>query len=229
MTNNKTEYFSEALQIAYPDLTPDTCAILASKGCHLTIEGGTVLFTSRDHCRGVMWLLEGSVRVHQHSPDAREVTLYRVFPGELCLLSLYTLFHGGHYAAEARAETTVRGITLPPDEVLSLVESLPDLRRYLFRSLTARLQEMVTMVSECVFHHQDTRLACLLARHFERSGGAPLEMTHEVIAREIGTTREVVSRLLKQLELQGGIRLSRGKIELLSGEVLWRLVDTQRG
>jgi len=192
----------------------------------MDIPAGQKLFTSGDPCRGVMWLLEGSVRVHHQAVDGREVTLYRVIPSDLCLLSLYTLFHGGAYAAEAHSETRLLGIAVPPQEMLGLLDRNPKIHRLLLRLLTGRLQELVTLVSDSVFSRLELRLSCLLGQRFGQNQNACINATHQELANELGCTREVVSRLLKDFERMGCIKLHRAQIELLSIDALTRLTES---
>jgi len=114
---------------------------------------------------------------------------------------------------QARSETTLHGLVLPPQDMLELMNRCWTLRLYLLEGPTARLQGLVTLVGYIALHRLELRLACFLGQLFERVGTTP-STTHEAIANELGTNREVISRLLKQSERQGCIRLSRGQIEL---------------
>lgn len=216
------------LVTTYPDLDLGAAQGLLDVARVMEFPAGQKLFTSADPCRGVMWILEGSVRVHRHALDGREVTLYRVQPSDLCLLSLYTLFHGGNYAAEAHSETRLIGVVVPPQEMLNVLDRNPKIHRLLLRLLTGRLQELVELVSESVFSRLELRLACLLGQWFCNSKNACVDVTHQELANELGCTREVVSRLLKEFERMGCIRLHRGQIELLSMETLARLGDDSK-
>lgn len=167
-----------------------------------------------------MWLIEGSVRLYKHSEDGREVTLYRVCAGELCILSLNNLLHGRPYAAEARCEEPVLGLLLNGLDFQNAIDMSPGFRRYVLSTLANRLDEVMRLVADVVFRRLDLRLACLLGQMFERSRGEPLDVTHEALARELGTAREVVSRILKEFEQQQCIRLSRGRIHLVSAQGL---------
>ncbi len=226
MTNMTTDAGElAALRRTYPDLDVASAGLIIAVACRAEVPAGSPLFSADTPCHGVMWLLEGSARVFQRSSDGREVTLYRVHPGELCLLSLYTLFHGAPYEAEARAETPLRGLVVTANDMLGLLDRSDSLRRYLLKDLTARLHTLVSLAGDTALQRLDLRLACLLGGLFERSGGAPLNVTHEAIAHELGTSREVVSRLLKQFEQQGCIWLGRGRIELADAKGLARFRD----
>lgn len=222
-TNMDSAAISAALIAAYPDLATASASALIEAGRFMDIPAGQTIYTRCDPCRGVVWLLEGSVRVHRHAADGREVTLYHVAPGDLCLPSLYTLFHGGSYAVEARTETRLLGIAVPPQEMLALVDRNREIRHLLLKYLTGRMQELVELVSANVFERLELRLACLLGQRFGQSPHGRVNVTHQELANDLGCTREVVSRFLKEFERMGCIRLSRGQIELMSQEALARL------
>lgn len=216
---------ADALLAAYPDLDGMAADALIQAGRLMDIPAGQRIYTRCDPCRGVMWLMEGSVRVHREAIDGRGVTLYRVTPGDLCLPSLYTLFHGGTYAAEAHTETRLLGIAVPPQEMLALVDRNPRINRLLLKHLTGRMQELIELVSASVFDRLELRLACLLGQRFGQYQNQLLDITHQDLANDLGCTREVVSRLLKVFERMGCIRLHRGQIELMSQDALARLTE----
>ncbi len=190
----------------------------SSKQAH--IAKGSHLFREADRCECFMWLLEGTVRVYKHSCEGREITLYRVNPGEFCVLSLQSLLTGSGFPAEAVADTDLIGITMTHAEFDQAIDESKEFRQYLLQNLSQRLGDIVQLVAEVTFHRLDLRLACLIGQQFERSNGAPLKITHAQLARELGTTREMVSRILKELEHQQCIALSRGEISLVSSEGL---------
>jgi len=184
------------------------------------IPAGTCIFRETEQCRNFMWLLEGVVRVYKHSPGGREITLYRVTPGELCVLSLQCLMDGGGFPAVAIAETDLLGLSLSKHEFENAIDESKAFRRYLLKVLTQRLSDVVQLVSDVTFHRLELRLACLLGLLFKNSSGAALKITHSKLAHELGTTREMISRILKELEHKQCVRLSRGFIHLVSEDAL---------
>ncbi|WP_297527864.1 Crp/Fnr family transcriptional regulator [Thiohalobacter sp.] len=213
----------DQLWACYPELgqipEQDVREIFASSRT-VDMPAGVQLLRESEPCRQIMWLLGGRVRVFKHSPEGREITLYRVEPGDLCVLSLHCLFTGEGFPAEARSESPVAGLVLSQQAIDRALDECRGFRRYILALLSRRMSEMVDLVAEVSFNRLELRLACLLGQFFERSAGAPLKVTHIQLAREIGTTREMVSRILKNLEHKGCIRLRRGEIHLLSEEAL---------
>lgn len=181
---------------------------------------GTQLFRETQQCQSFMWLLEGTVRVFKHSPEGREITLYRVNPGEICVLSVQSLLCGEGFPAEAVAETDLLGLQLNKQTFNQALDNSGEFHRYLLKILSRRISDIMQLVSQVTFQHLDLRVACHLGKMFERSAGKSLKTTHAQIAQELGTTREMVSRILKELERMKCISLSRGEINLLSSEEL---------
>jgi CRP/FNR family transcriptional regulator len=127
---------------------------------------------------------------------------------------------GQSYPASAKSDTRVRGLVIAASQFHQALDVSKGFRNYVLQSLTERLSDMISLVSSVVFRRLDLRLACLLGQQFERSGGQPLKITHAELARELGTTREVISRILKEFERQDCIALTRGEIHLISQDGL---------
>jgi CRP/FNR family transcriptional regulator len=216
-------------QNAELNLEASVCAAieqLLEKAEPVFIPSGT-LFRSPTLRASFIWIVSGSVRVYKDSEDGREITLCRLGPNEFCLVCLSNLILDDAPAdIHGVTETEVRGLLVAREEFEFAISRSPDFALHLLRNMTERLHEIAALVSVVAFDKLDLRLACYLGRMFERSNNQPLELTHEAIAREMGTSREVISRLLKRLEHQGCIRLARGLIEPAAlNELQTRLID----
>lgn len=184
------------------------------------IPKGTYLLRETEQCSSFMWLLEGTVRIYKNSETGREITLYRIKPGELCVLSLQCLLGGKGFPAVAVAETEVVSFVLNKNEFDNALDESKPFRNFLLKELSKRLSETVQLVSNVTFQRLELRLSCLLGRLFTESNGREIQITHSEIAHELGTTREMVSRTLKSLEARECISLSRGSIYLISDDTL---------
>jgi CRP/FNR family transcriptional regulator len=165
-------------------------------------------------CTQFMLIIEGSVRVYQQSPNDREVTLYRTHCGELCVMSINGMLHARDFGAFAKTENRVIALTLSRDQFMKAMASLPLFCEFVLTSLTDRMSDVMQMVETTVFESLDTRLMCLLSRMSRDSSSDTLYLTHQELARELGTSREVISRILKAFERQGCILLKRGAIQI---------------
>jgi CRP/FNR family transcriptional regulator len=179
---------------------------------------GAVLFDARQPCRGFPLLLEGSVRVAKSSPGGREIVLYRVNPGQGCLLSGGCLLGDTDYTARAVAEEDVTLLSLPPALFQELMLGFEPFRRFVFGMYGERLAEVMELVEEVAFRRLDARLAQLLV-----SRGPVLEATQQQLADELGSVREIVSRLLRQFEERGWVKLSRNRVTVRDARALAEL------
>ena len=165
-------------------------------------------------CDGVAFLATGSVRVFQVGAEGREVTLYRIERDECCILTVVCLLGGQPFPALATAETDVRAWVVPAGRLRDWVARHPFWRDYVFALLGRRLGEVLLRMEDVAFRRVDVRLAEALRR---RAGprGRFITVTQQQLADELGTAREVVSRVLARLKADGALRLARGRIELL--------------
>jgi CRP/FNR family transcriptional regulator len=212
-TNNVTK--SSQLYELYPELAnednPEWLSILGRAQLS-EAPGNTVLATAGSICTGFMLLLDGTVRVYQDAADGREMTLYRIMHGDICLMSLNSLLHDKPFRANAKSETNVKMLMIGAKDFHAAMGASTVFRTIILTSLVDTVCTMVQSCYDTAFEPLDMRLACLLGRLFERSGSEALNVTHQELAQELGTSREVVSRLLKKLEQQECIVLKRGQI-----------------
>lgn len=181
---------------------------------------GTILFESASPCTGFPMLLEGNVRVVKASPNGREVQLYRIAPGESCLLSSSCLLGGSAYSATGIAETPVTLLALPPALFHRLLAEHKPFRDYVFGLFSERLADLMTLVEAVTFHKLDQRLAALLL-----GKGELVRATHQGLADELGSVREMVSRLLSSFQDRGWVALGREQIRITDAAALRRLAQ----
>jgi CRP/FNR family transcriptional regulator len=176
---------------------------------------GSILFDAHQPCHGFPLLLEGSVRVTKSAPTGREILLYRVEPGQGCILSGGCLLGHSDYSATGIAEEDVVLLSLPPALFQELLLQYEPFRRFVFSMYGERLAEVMELVEEVAFRRLDARLAQLLARR-----GPVIEGTHQRLADELGSVREIVSRLLRGFEERGWVKLGRERVTVLDPKAL---------
>lgn len=169
------------------------------------------VFDPGSPCSQFLLVVDGCVRVQMIADTGRELVLYRVRRGETCVLTTSCLFGGEVYPAEGIVETETHAVAIPLARFLALIAASEGFRRFVFAGFGQRLAALLATVQDTVFHNLDGRLARAL---IARAGGGPVALTHQALAAEIGTAREVVSRHLKQFEKAGLVRLARGRIEI---------------
>jgi len=185
---------------------------LLSLGQLRTIPAGTQIYVEGGACSAIAFVLSGEVRVYKIGQTGREITLYEIGPGETCILNASCILAGTSYPAHAAAVNEVRAMLVPSEPFRRLVAEHEGMRDFVFTLLSRRLAGVMELVEEVAFGRMDERLEEYLV---EKSENDRLETTHQRIANDLGTSREVVSRLLKDFERQGRVNLSRNSIQLL--------------
>ncbi|CAG7641865.1 hypothetical protein PAESOLCIP111_04278 [Paenibacillus solanacearum] len=160
------------------------------------------------------FILSGCVRIFKLNASGREVTLYRVRGGECCVLMMASILGETEYEASVHIESEAEVLLFPVDAFRRWMHSYQPVSRYIYKQFTSRFISVTSLLEQIAFGSMQERVAAyLIQRHQETaSSSAGIEMTHEQIAVELGTAREVVSRMLKNLAGEGAIRLQRGKI-----------------
>jgi len=188
---------------------------LLAESTILQAPAGAVLFDASQPCRGFPLLLDGAVRVAKLAPNGREILLYRVDPGQGCILSGGCLLGHSDYSARGVAEQDVTLLNVPPALFHELLLGSEPFRHFVFGMYGERLAEVMELVEEVAFRRLDARLAQLLVHR-----GPVLETTHQKLADELGSVREIVSRLLRSFEERGWVRLERERITVLDPKPL---------
>ncbi len=176
-------------------------------GQHICLEGSS--------CEHLAFVLQGTARVYKMGETGREITLYRLDRGECCILTLSCILSEKRFPAFAVSETEMEAILVPAGIVQRWMEQLPAWRRYAWKLVAGRLGDIISLVEEITFRRMDERLEFYLGRTQRFPPGEKVQITHQQIATELGTSREVVSRLLKELEQRQVVQLGRGWIRLL--------------
>jgi len=189
------------------------------------LEAGSYFLREGDTCAHFAVLVSGRMRVFKLGERGHEITLYHVGPGEACPLNVSCILSDRPVPAMARVEEAVEAIVIPAATFRSWMARHEWLRTFVFTTFATRLSEMMSLVEEVAFRRMDQRLArrlhdILLVSSPDAGKRHSVEITHAELASDLGTAREVVSRLLKELERLGAITLSRGKIALKNAAVL---------
>jgi len=179
---------------------------------------GERLFGEGNPCTHYPLLVDGIIHVSKTSPDGHEILLYRLEPGESCVITVLALLGDRSYPAVGKAETEVSLFVVPRRLFVEMVLESPAFRVFVFNSVSERMAHLMTLVDEVAFRRIDQRLASRLL--LDRP---PIRATHQMLADELGTSREVVSRTLEVLQQAGMLRLGRKRIEILDRTALDRL------
>jgi len=207
----------------YPQLNtifgPELADIM-TRAKEMSVPAHTIIMREKERCEHFVIVLEGQVRIFQHAEDGREVTLYHTNPAGVCVMSLGSLLHSKPIKANAMSMGKVELLMLDSNDFFAALGLSERFRTWVMTSITDSFCDVLSTFHDTVFHRLEMRMACLLGQLFEREHSDSLEVTHQEIAQELGSSREVVSRILKHLEKQGCIVLSRGKIRVGEGQKL---------
>lgn len=182
------------------------------------------VFRAGSPCENYVLLVEGCVRVQVIGEGGREAVLYRVLPGQSCVLTTCCILSGDDYPAEGFTESPVRALVITKSAFDRALENAPAFRRFVFANLGGRIADVITRMEEVAFRPIERRLAAFLLSRADKAG--ILRITHQHIAVELGTAREVVSRHLKRLEASGLVELGRSTVRLSKPVELRRLAET---
>ncbi|RTL30556.1 MAG: Crp/Fnr family transcriptional regulator [Rhodocyclaceae bacterium] len=222
MTDNADGALNTPLNTLYPVLTALPAAASLRLQQHaqvVSVPAGAVVFDELQACQGFPFVLSGSLRVVKAAPNGRELPLYRVTPGETCIISSACLLGHAPYNARGIAETETRLLLLPNADFQALLGEAA-FRDFIFQLFSERIADLMQLIEEVAFRKLDQRLAALLLGKGQR-----LHVTHQQLADELGSVREIVSRLLKGFAEQGLVALSREQVDILNPAGLRRVAS----
>ena len=182
------------------------------------IPAGHDVFLEGDHVEAIALLISGVVRVYKVGETGREITLYRFGNGSSCILTANAILSRNTFPAIATVEQNAEAVMIPADVFRDWVKRYDLWRDFVFDLLSQRLSTVMAVVDEVVFQRMDRRVATLLLKRGRISN--PIRITHQEIASELGSSREVISRLLEDFIHEGSIQAERGSIEIMDFELL---------
>ena len=182
------------------------------------IPEGRDVFVEGDHVDAIALLISGAVRVYKIGESGREITLYRFGHGESCILTANAILNQKTFPAIAVVESEAEAVMIPAETFREWVRRYDLWREFVFDLLSQRLSSVMSIVDEVVFRRMDARVAMLLLN--QTWPGSPIHMTHQEIAAELGSSREVISRILEGFASADLISSSRGQVEILDREGL---------
>lgn len=210
------------LEAQYPvlaELPPKLREAVAGAAQAMTVPAGATLFDERQPCQGFPFVLAGAIRVAKVAANGRELPLYRVTPGETCIITSSCLLGNVPYNARGTTESETLLVLLPQGLFTELLAQAP-FRNFIFQLFAERMADLMRLVEEVAFRKLDQRLAALLL-----GKGRVVRATHQQLADELGSVREMVSRLLKGFAEQGWVALGREQIEIRDAASLRRLAE----
>ena len=213
----------DRLIVAFPFLAAADATFLdrvLSRASLIGLANGQPVCHEGALCSVLPLVLSGSARVFKGSESGREITLYRLGPGESCVMTASCILSANPFPASAVCETDVEAVVLPAGDVTAWLQESTAWRAFLFGLVADRLHRIISVVEDVVFLRMDQRLADFLLRQSLDPGDGAIHLTHQQIADDLGTSREVVSRLLKDFEQRDLVSTTRGRLIPLDRDAL---------
>ncbi len=216
---------SEYLPI-WHQLTRGQQELLTASTASRTAVKGAVIHNGSLDCTGLLLVHSGQLRAYILSPEGREITIYRLFGGDLCLLSASCMMRSIQFEITIEAEKDTAFWLIPPDIYKSVMEASAPLSNFTNEVMATRFSEVMWLMEQVMWKSFDKRLAGFLLEEASIEGTDSLKITHETIGNHMGNPREVVTRMLKYFQNEGMVRLSRGAIQLTDKKKLKALENS---
>src|SRR6056297_3218891 len=207
--------FVQKLIIAMTQILPDRSS-LKTYGITKNFKAGDVIVSDHTSIHSIPIVLSGSLKVMQSDDEFREMVMYYLQPGETCVMSFLAALYNDTSKVKAVAEEDSEIVFIQIGKMRELMSKDPKWLNYIFQVYHKRFEELLDVVNAIAFKKMDERLLQFLKKKAEVSGSNDIKITHEQLGQELGTAREVISRLLKQMESEGLVELGRNRITLNS-------------
>ncbi len=200
-------------------------ALLQSSATERSVKKGTVIHNGSLDCTGLLLVQSGQLRAYILSPEGREITIYRLFPLDLCLFSASCIMRSIQFEITIEAEKDTTFLLIPPEIYKSIMDQSAPLANFTSEIMATRFSDVMWLMEQVMWKSFDRRLAAFLVEEAAIEDTDILKITHEAIGNHLGNPREVVTRMLKYFQNEGMVRLSRGTVELLDLKKLRALAD----
>lgn len=208
---------AKALDMYFPKLAtmPELKEELVAISTVTKIQSGTVILKQGGYVKVIPLMLQGLAKVFKEEENGNEVLLYYIKPGESCVMSITTLLGNETSKVKAVIEEDSELVIIPADKAIDIARKYPKWNDFIYELFNIKFEELLTVIKILTFSNKDIRLLEYLKKEVALKGTSILHTTHQHIAYDLGSSREVISRLLKKLENEGAIQLKQGSIEVL--------------
>ena len=209
--------FEQLFQECFPfweSLLPDDREALIRSSYQASFKKGAHIHDGNE-CTGVILIRRGNLRLYLHSPEGKEITLYRLYPGDVCVLSASCVLEAITFDVSVDAEEDSECIVIGSCVLEELSRRIPSVKLFIMELALSRFSDVMWVMQQILFMSMDKRLAILLLDEIQATGSDTVSMTHEMIARHLGTAREVVTRMLKHMASDGIVEVGRKGVTVL--------------
>lgn len=206
-------------------LTENQRATIAGAAFERDFPKGGILHKGGTECTGLILVQSGQLRAYTTSPDGKEITLYRLFERDMCLLSASCMMNGIQFSVWLTAEKDSKVTVIPADVYKAVMKESAPLANFTNEVIAERFTDTMWLIEQIMWKSFDSRLAAFLVEEADIEGSNTLKTTHEAIGNHLGSPREVVSRMLGYFASEGLVKLSRGTVEIVDEKRLRELAD----
>ena len=206
-------------------LTGDQQQKLSARLPLRAIPKGTVIHNGSMSCTGIILVKSGQLRTYMLSDEGREITLYRLFEGDMCLLSAPCMIRSIQFDVTVETEKDTEVWIIPPNVYQEVMEQSAPLACYTLELMATRFSEVMWLMEQVMWKSLDKRIAAFLLEESAIEDSDTLKLTHETIANHLGSPREVITRMLRYFQSEGIVRLSRGAVTITDPAALEALTD----
>ena len=201
-------------------LTDDQRQRITQRVMRREVKKGTLLHDSSNECTGLLLVRTGQLRAYILSDEGREITIYRLFDRDMCLFSASCIMRSIQFDITVEAEKDTELWLIPPDVYQSVMNESAAVANYTNEVMASRFSEVMWLMEQIMWKSLDKRLAAFLAEEAAIEGSETLKLTHETIAKHLGSHREVITRMLRYFQSEGWVKVSRGTVEILDMDAL---------
>ena len=184
------------------------------------VKKGTLLHDGSNECTGLLLVRAGQLRAYILSDEGREITIYRLFDRDMCLFSASCIMRSIQFDITVEAEKDTELWLIPPDVYQAVMNESAAVANYTNEVMATRFSEVMWLMEQIMWKSLDKRLASFLAEESAIEGSETLKLTHETIAKHLGSHREVITRMLRYFQSEGWVKVSRGTVEILDMDAL---------
>jgi len=201
-------------------LTDDQRQRITQRVMRREVKKGTLLHDSSNECTGLLLVRTGQLRAYILSDEGREITIYRLFDRDMCLFSASCIMRSIQFDITVEAEKDTELWLIPPDVYQAVMNESAAVANYTNEVMASRFSEVMWLMEQIMWKSLDKRLAAFLAEEAAIEGSETLKLTHETIAKHLGSHREVITRMLRYFQSEGWVKVSRGTVEILDMDAL---------
>ena len=201
-------------------LTDDQQQRITQRVVRREVKKGTLLHGGSNECTGRLLVRTGQLRAYILSDEGREITIYRLFDRDMCLFSASCIMRSIQFDITVEAEKDTELWLIPPDVYQSVMNESAAVANYTNEVMASRFSEVMWLMEQIMWKSLDKRLAAFLAEEAAIEGSETLKLTHETIAKHLGSHREVITRMLRYFQSEGWVKVSRGTVEILDMDAL---------